>query len=386
MQDMHTHAGSVEEMLRLAMREMNIKIPYKSKPVNTIAGCLSCKTVVKLRALAKLLSVDKHSSMSKANLVDAVSEKLKDKDVFSSVLLEAPWEEYIQFCKTAQKDKVFFNINERVDFIHLHAIGLMQAFREEGGLVILVPEELKALWLQCGEEIDRLKRREHKIAKYTQSAIRLYGMISIKDLMKLIDRFEPDEFNVSDLRRTILKQISMSRPYYLWNDFVVNPIFGDDLDGLMRLKDEILGIPRYRADKETLISYAEGDYLKGCDEAQSVELFLADITADQRLASSLVLELSELCACGASIDSCFGLLYSCNIEFETENHARDFRDCLIKLWRVTRLWGFCGHTPNEMEKMWWVNGPHADPERIKQIGRNDLCPCGSGLKFKKCCG
>jgi preprotein translocase subunit SecA len=21
-----------------------------------------------------------------------------------------------------------------------------------------------------------------------------------------------------------------------------------------------------------------------------------------------------------------------------------------------------------------------------KIGRNDLCPCGSGLKYKKCCG
>ncbi|MDE2060711.1 MAG: SEC-C domain-containing protein, partial [candidate division NC10 bacterium] len=22
----------------------------------------------------------------------------------------------------------------------------------------------------------------------------------------------------------------------------------------------------------------------------------------------------------------------------------------------------------------------------KKIGRNDLCPCGSGRKYKKCCG
>lgn len=22
----------------------------------------------------------------------------------------------------------------------------------------------------------------------------------------------------------------------------------------------------------------------------------------------------------------------------------------------------------------------------KKLGRNDLCPCGSGLKFKRCCG
>ena len=31
----------------------------------------------------------------------------------------------------------------------------------------------------------------------------------------------------------------------------------------------------------------------------------------------------------------------------------------------------------------WRNS-HTPWKRIKKIGRNDLCPCGSGLKYKKC--
>jgi len=27
-----------------------------------------------------------------------------------------------------------------------------------------------------------------------------------------------------------------------------------------------------------------------------------------------------------------------------------------------------------------------DPRRVAAVGRNDPCPCGSGKKFKKCCG
>ena len=26
------------------------------------------------------------------------------------------------------------------------------------------------------------------------------------------------------------------------------------------------------------------------------------------------------------------------------------------------------------------------PKRVKKIGRNDPCPCGSGRKYKQCCG
>lgn len=30
--------------------------------------------------------------------------------------------------------------------------------------------------------------------------------------------------------------------------------------------------------------------------------------------------------------------------------------------------------------------PKSPPVRVSKVGRNDPCPCGSGKKFKKCCG
>ncbi|MBQ1236828.1 MAG: SEC-C domain-containing protein, partial [Oscillospiraceae bacterium] len=27
-----------------------------------------------------------------------------------------------------------------------------------------------------------------------------------------------------------------------------------------------------------------------------------------------------------------------------------------------------------------------EPVRVKKVGRNDPCPCGSGKKYKHCCG
>ncbi|MCK5446089.1 MAG: YchJ family protein [Rhodospirillaceae bacterium] len=30
--------------------------------------------------------------------------------------------------------------------------------------------------------------------------------------------------------------------------------------------------------------------------------------------------------------------------------------------------------------------PPIEPRRVEKIGRNDPCPCGSGKKYKKCCG
>ena len=30
--------------------------------------------------------------------------------------------------------------------------------------------------------------------------------------------------------------------------------------------------------------------------------------------------------------------------------------------------------------------PKKKPKRVSKIGRNDPCPCGSGKKYKQCCG
>ena len=33
-----------------------------------------------------------------------------------------------------------------------------------------------------------------------------------------------------------------------------------------------------------------------------------------------------------------------------------------------------------------IKPPAPRPEKQKKVGRNDPCPCGSGKKYKKCCG
>lgn len=63
----------------------------------------------------------------------------------------------------------------------------------------------------------------------------------------------------------------------------------------------------------------------------------------------------------------------------------------------TRKWSIRGYKPNEllmMEPRVLSNNakdnvlPFQKPvvSKTKKIGRNELCPCGSGTKFKFCCG
>jgi uncharacterized protein YecA (UPF0149 family) len=41
--------------------------------------------------------------------------------------------------------------------------------------------------------------------------------------------------------------------------------------------------------------------------------------------------------------------------------------------------------PSEPKVKRGVRIVHGNKELTEKLGRNDLCPCGSGKRFKKCC-
>jgi uncharacterized protein len=62
--------------------------------------------------------------------------------------------------------------------------------------------------------------------------------------------------------------------------------------------------------------------------------------------------------------------------------AADFiPDCVLVIAAYWR-----GKGPRQVS-MPFTAGPPPEPQRASpKVGRNDPCPCGSGKKFKKCCG
>ena len=66
-----------------------------------------------------------------------------------------------------------------------------------------------------------------------------------------------------------------------------------------------------------------------------------------------------------------------NFTFRYRHNGRDFAQTEIsKFIRVDGIWKYDDSEIN----------PKAAPVRVAHIGRNDACTCGSGKKYKKCCG
>ncbi|MCU6709101.1 SEC-C metal-binding domain-containing protein [Paenibacillus sp. J5C_2022] len=76
---------------------------------------------------------------------------------------------------------------------------------------------------------------------------------------------------------------------------------------------------------------------------------------------------------------------------------KQLTDLFFTLYHATPQWALKGHSPNQMSNMREEQkiAPLRAENKIgnvysmqtkQKIGRNDPCPCGSGKKYKKCCG
>ncbi|WP_346356074.1 SEC-C metal-binding domain-containing protein [Azotosporobacter soli] len=82
-----------------------------------------------------------------------------------------------------------------------------------------------------------------------------------------------------------------------------------------------------------------------------------------------------------------------SLEMDSEGIVQDFVALLTYLVNNTRQWGLKGHTPAELSirDLAYKNVLQLPLAKTplaagKTVGRNEPCLCGSGKKFKKCCG
>ena len=95
---------------------------------------------------------------------------------------------------------------------------------------------------------------------------------------------------------------------------------------------------------------------------------------------------------GVSTEDEIGYFTRAGYKFKDMDEANGFFQLVMNAHNHTRMYDNNGFTPNEIfqkfERSKLAPLPK-EPFSFKttpKIGRNAPCPCGSGLKYKRCCG
>lgn len=124
---------------------------------------------------------------------------------------------------------------------------------------------------------------------------------------------------------------------------------------------------------------------------------LTRLMKDKVRADNLMFEL-EYMAVQKDLETqdIMNLLFTENIVFSSKRSGLNFAGNCSEWVHTVRKWSNRGFTDKELGEQTNEVNVTVVPERIskdvqtskpqKKIGRNDPCPCGSGKKYKRCCG
>lgn len=108
-------------------------------------------------------------------------------------------------------------------------------------------------------------------------------------------------------------------------------------------------------------------------DAGPAELLAADGTLD---ADALRVRIATADSPTSVIDEVFSIAPPPN-----EAAARRVIGTVMTLWNTTPRPELGGKTPEQVHRE-----SRPEPARSEKVGRNEPCPCGSGRKYKRCCG
>lgn len=246
------------------------------------------------------------------------------------------------------------------------------------------------------------RERKELIAKYATAAVFLYGVISVDEFVGVFNHYEESR-TTSEEALLALKRLAKTDDveYSIAGLIISGPEFQPDFDdyeeNVMSIRASQRSKPRYLPDKKEFLRYVDGTY-------REPEKPYADLRAHilkHKLTTrgegidgvdGDMIDLHEMIQYGVKSADEFDYFTKKGYKFKGIDGANEFARLVMNVHNNTRMYDNNGFTPSEIfekfERPKLIPLPK-EPFRIEEspkVRRNDPCPCGSGLKYKKCCG
>lgn len=220
----------------------------------------------------------------------------------------------------------------------------------------------------------------------------MYGYVTYKEVCELYQRWNDDGLVDEQMVEIVAKdELAFEPEYFIYRGCICNieNDRGADTDR------EVEIFLKERADKPRWYPASEEGFLNWCDEtahldsepARALDVFLRTHGFQNiKRRVDLMLEIVALHQIGEHVGKIISSV-SERCKIKAKSDGNEYLTLIGNFLNNLRLRTNNGWTPEELSANPTVAAP-TTPIIRKQpvVGRNEPCPCGSGKKYKKCCG
>ena len=232
-----------------------------------------------------------------------------------------------------------------------------------------------------------------RVADYIVALTNLYGLVHKEKVLEIYNQQNEEKVSIETIEAYLETGIPWEFVYTHGNYFVHEAIYAlDSFEEELALRR---GKPYYVPEKKELLRYTDPLYFEKTKEHYTLLAYIKKnfFPDDPAEAEDFAREVVTISHIGFSASELSDLFDFYEIVFSDLDQANECLRLITNVANTTRLWENNGHTPREIvekyERQHLRPLPTERPQAMgegRRIGRNDPCPCGSGEKYKRCCG
>lgn len=387
-------SDNFDDIILSELKPLRIKHSIKKKPSYKLRECLSFYTKRQLVDIA--YEHGKHIGMSKVKgaIIDIVEDLLISRIESDSLYFTIS--ERDMLAKFIEDGGVADNNLEKT--IRLNSIGYIFWFYHNKHFFAVCPDEIASGFMKSYEANDELTViRNNKIFNYIKALQNIYGVFEVEQLVIVWNEYNEDKLDLLEAYEFL--NVVGGRQYYFWWDppYIISGYFMDDGEYEEFLKHRSK-VDYYIPTEEELNYYMTNEFNRENIYHKKMIKFLENSgQLDLRTLDDISVSIEVACTLGGSLQQIIDEMVDEGFSFDDFDELNEFAQLFMNLNNTTRKWAIKGYKPDELvrEKDNSVNRdktdnvipfPQAGFRRTQKIGRNEICPCGSGKKYKFCCG
>ena len=380
----------LRQLMKQEAHTLNLEYALQSAPYYTLEEILAAKSLKLLQKMSDIFRIPKAKRTEKDEWMAALQKKILNAEQIENFLLYLPEAEWELFQETVSTQHLCRNSLAVDSYPMLQMTGLIELFFYEEQFCLVVPNEIKQIYHDLlNTEFLNNKNFYQLLNCYAQAVTNLYGVIRQEDFVELFNGHNPRQTNAEEVFSILEQFVPFESGYCLWGEYLVSDTLEEnEFESAEYYIQRNMLIPRYMPHSEELLQYADWTYYPETQPMRKFKKYLSgQFKLDQDQVESMMEDLGFMARQDIPLQAFFDLLAEYEIEAEYEQ-MQIIVGHITEIQNNSRHWANNGHTPKELSLAKQKDSDPAKPEPIKAAkpGRNDPCPCGSGKKYKKCCG
>ncbi|MBU3189610.1 SEC-C domain-containing protein [Clostridium bowmanii] len=385
------YEGDFASQLDSAMNDIDLEIENKAnemfnkvkrgKFTHNLRELLECNTKTELLKITSILKITKVSKFNKGQLVEILLDVYQDKITEALCLIDS---ERFEFLKNVADKNGYISFEDH-DFTlnpeYFLEYGFVFASRGDDGIYLIMPNEtISAIKSLDNDEYRKILAKNTELVKLFWGMTYNYGVLFMSDFTKMLNNYVDYSLDETDIYGIIVS----GEDYY--DGYIMQ---GNIASSIMAPLEDVIHIINARENissdsdfciikKDELLESSNEEYLVGNKISRRFKRYLKnnwkmEDSQMEMIIINLYADIQE----NEKEEVIENILYALG-----EAGENDLEKLLVEInsfLNNIRLWRLKGYTLNEL------NSEHNNASTPK-IGRNDLCMCGSGKKYKKCCG